>query len=425
MSYIKQIIDDSCFIRIVWDNNDTDNLNKESVKFSITGNDVFINDNSGFFQRLNYSLITSPATGSASALLTAIKTFADTNPCESGGGGGGATTADNGLTMSTATNVQLGGTLLKDTTVDGGTFAMTFTSARTGANATLYGTNTSSGSGVLGTATSGDGVAGSATSGVGVAGIATSGIGITANSTTSYAAIFGINPATTNTTPIIHQYQRQSSGTAAAGIGMAIDLAIQTNTGVTWSAGQIISKWTTATEASRVSQWILTGVNAAVTADIFTLSGSGALQLNKYGVGTFTGTTAYDLKVDSSGNIIEVLPSGTYTPTLTGVANVSASTARVTQYYRVGNMVTVFGTLSVTATTIVASPTTTLGISLPIASNFANLFECSGNGSILQTVANSGFPIGADAANDRAQMSWKAVSAGAQEITFSFSYQII
>ncbi len=38
------------------------------------------------------------------------------------GGGGGFTTADNGLTANTATNVQLGGTLIKDTTIDAANF---------------------------------------------------------------------------------------------------------------------------------------------------------------------------------------------------------------------------------------------------------------------------------------------------------------
>lgn len=83
---ITQIIDDSCFIRVVWSNNDSDNLNKTDVKFHLSGNDVFISDNSGYFQRLDYTKITSPAVASASLLRDAIKTFADTNPCSGGGG---------------------------------------------------------------------------------------------------------------------------------------------------------------------------------------------------------------------------------------------------------------------------------------------------------------------------------------------------
>ena len=39
--------------------------------------------------------------------------------------------------------------------------------------------------------------------------------------------------------------------------------------------------------------------------DVLTLTGDGNIQLGAYGSGTFTGTTAYNLAVDSSGNIIE------------------------------------------------------------------------------------------------------------------------
>ena len=92
MATITQIINDSCFIKVVWDNNDSESINKSDVKFSVNGTSVFIGDNSGDFYELKFAQITSPATGSASALLTAIKTFADTNPCSSGGGGGGIPT---------------------------------------------------------------------------------------------------------------------------------------------------------------------------------------------------------------------------------------------------------------------------------------------------------------------------------------------
>lgn len=48
-----------------------------------------------------------------------------------GGGGGGITTADNGLNLSTATNVQLGGALIVDTQIDAATFDFGVTNAST------------------------------------------------------------------------------------------------------------------------------------------------------------------------------------------------------------------------------------------------------------------------------------------------------
>jgi len=59
-----------------------------------------------------------------------------------------------------------------------------------------------------------------------------------------------------------------------------------------------------------------------ITALTLDMSAGGEVQLNSYGSGTFTGTTAYSLAVDSSGNIIETTDGGPYLPlaggTMTG-----------------------------------------------------------------------------------------------------------
>jgi hypothetical protein len=54
--------------------------------------------------------------------------------------------------------------------------------------------------------------------------------------------------------------------------------------------------------------------------ETMTLSDAGAIRFNQYGSGTKTGTRAYDLAVDSSGNLIEV-PVGAGTVTGSGTAN--------------------------------------------------------------------------------------------------------
>lgn len=222
---------------------------------------------------------------------------------------GSSTTADNGLTL-TGSNIQLGGTLLHDTIVDGtALYQMVFTSALTGNVATLNGFNTASGSGVLGTALGGNGVAGAATSGVGVTGRATSGVGGQFASTTGTAIFGSITPATTNTVDNVISLYRDTTGTAAAGIGQSINFFNKTTIGL-WTSNQIISKWTSAVEANRTSQFEVWGTNLAVTSQQLTLKGTGQLQLNKYGVGTFTGTAAFNLGIDSSGNVIEISPGG-------------------------------------------------------------------------------------------------------------------
>lgn len=115
------------------------------------------------------------------------------------------------------------------------------------------------------------------------------------------------------------------------------------------------------------------------------------------------------------------LLSGTYTPTLTNVANLDGSTAYAAQYSRVGNTVTVTGKVDVDPT---AGASTQLGISLPIASNFANAQECAGV-AFASGIAGQGAAIQGDATNNRAEMVWVAVDTTNQSMFYTFSYQVI
>lgn len=115
--------------------------------------------------------------------------------------------------------------------------------------------------------------------------------------------------------------------------------------------------------------------------------------------------------------------SGTNTPTLTSVTNVAASTAYALQYLRVGTTVTVSGQVDVDVT---ASYTLTqLGISLPIASNFANAYECAG--VAMGTGANlgaTGVIIG-DATNNRAELQFQTLDLLNRSWSLSFTYTVI
>jgi len=120
-----------------------------------------------------------------------------------------------------------------------------------------------------------------------------------------------------------------------------------------------------------------------------------------------------------------ILASGTYTPTLTGVTNVSSTTAFTCQYMRVGSVVTVSGKVSVTATANNAQ--TVLGISLPIASNFAAEENCGGLAHTINNTAadQHGASIYADATNDRATFDYYETHGSADVFTFTFTYRII
>ena len=106
--------------------------------------------------------------------------------------------------------------------------------------------------------------------------------------------------------------------------------------------------------------------------------------------------------------------SGTYTPTLTGVTNVTTTTARKCQWMRVGNVVTVSGQMDIDPT---GTGTTVVGISLPVASNFGTAYELGG--------AGHGAAIYADATNNRAELSYVDSIGSNDTMTFTFSYEVL
>lgn len=113
---------------------------------------------------------------------------------------------------------------------------------------------------------------------------------------------------------------------------------------------------------------------------------------------------------------------GTYTPTLTNVANVAASTAYQCQYLRIGNTVAVSGKIDIDPT--LTTTLTQLGISLPIASNLGALENCSGT-AFASGIAAQGAAIVGDSTNDRAQLQYISSDITNQPMYFSFIYLII
>jgi lysophospholipase L1-like esterase len=114
------------------------------------------------------------------------------------------------------------------------------------------------------------------------------------------------------------------------------------------------------------------------------------------------------------------LLSGTYTPTLTNVANVAASTAYSCQYSRVGTVVTVSGEVDIDPTTTLTL--TQLGISLPIASNLTATNELGGTSADdLGTAAR----VAGDATNNRAEVRMTPVDVTNRRFSFTFTYRIL
>jgi hypothetical protein len=114
--------------------------------------------------------------------------------------------------------------------------------------------------------------------------------------------------------------------------------------------------------------------------------------------------------------------SGTYTPTLFNGTNVAASTSRKCLWYRVGNIVTVTGSIDIDPTT--SGLDTDIDISIPVASNFATSEDLSGNTATTATAGQCG-GISANTTNDRATLSYVAASAANRRHFFTFSYEVL
>lgn len=153
--------------------------------------------------------------------------------------------------------------------------------------------------------------------------------------------------------------------------------------------------------------------NGAAAAKLFSMTSTG----NIYG------TAIHNNSTSPTGTANQYIASGTYTPTLTNVTNVAASTAYQCQWMRVGNVVTVSGQVDIDAT-LAASAATELGISLPLASNFTANEHLGGN-AISDAVASLSARMRADATNDRCAVVFKAISQTNDTYSFTFTYVIL
>jgi hypothetical protein len=144
--------------------------------------------------------------------------------------------------------------------------------------------------------------------------------------------------------------------------------------------------------------------------DLVTISDAGGLEISRTGV---TSPVAGD------GNVF----SGTYTPTLTNVTNAPTIVANAFQYMRVGNVVTVSGSLNIDPTT--ASILTEVRISLPIASDLIATTQVSGtcHGNWVIGVGDSG-SISGDSVNNGALLRTIPPNASAAVYSVQFTYLV-
>jgi hypothetical protein len=119
------------------------------------------------------------------------------------------------------------------------------------------------------------------------------------------------------------------------------------------------------------------------------------------------------------------MSQSTYAATLTGTANVDGAAVTGTNLYytRIGNQITVRGVITVDPTT--AGLTTTLRISLPVASALTATQQLSGGGNGSSIGATFG-TILADVTNDAAEFNFINGSAtGSTTYTIWFTYEVL
>lgn len=219
-------------------------------------------------------------------------------------------------------------------------------------------------------------------------------------------------------------------------------------------AGQSAYQWTDGTRAGAIQTSAAGNFIGSLSADPFNIFTNGIIRIAVNNTGNVTiaapssgdtitvnGATSGSFRVNATGlpygNALhnnagavtgttnQCIASGTYTPTLTNVANTTARSANVCQWMRVGNVVTVSGIFTITPTASAAN--TSVNFTLPIASAFANIFEAGGQAI---PIAFAGSPVGyiaADSVAAQAVFTWQssAGSAGiSSQFPFSFTYLV-
>ena len=184
--------------------------------------------------------------------------------------------ADNGLTMRNDSTVVLGGTLDETTIINSSTFNLKVT-GNSSVNAPIWGINTGSQSGIWADNTG-------------------TGYALAAVSRAS-AAAFLERDATSNSTvtEIVNIWATVSGGTAANGFGTKQSFKLEASDNTINVANEITSKWTDATIGTRTSQFIISGVNSAVTGDIAYFNGNGMV-----GIGSATASATRLNVVDNA-----------------------------------------------------------------------------------------------------------------------------
>ena len=290
-------------------------------------------------------------------------------------------TANNGLTMSTVTNVQLGGSLIQNTTLTNSTFALNINSTTVPALALQRTSASGFTLDVNPAATTAQAIiAQSTTTGflapvvdvvcqssglIGSQAIGAKGRNNLENSGSPISAVPAVYIETSTssaagaTNSIALRLGSTDNGSSRSGVSIEFGNTITAGNSQAYITNRIISKKINNTsESSMASEFVIQGKPGGTVnpVDQLTLQSTGQLQLNNYGIGTFTGVPAYNLSTTALGNVIETtaglfgtafratsppLSIADVTQTLSNSEITSGVTIRPTSVYQIVNGATV------------------------------------------------------------------------------------
>ena len=243
-----------------------------------------------------------------------------------------------------------------------------------------------------------------------------SGAHVAANITNTPAG----NISSTTVQAAINELDSEKIATSAIGVSVQAYDANTTKNNVsnTFTVGQTFTGAITANGGITNSDAEALTISSATSQDIVASPG-GTERLRVTADGRVYGTAIHNNAGAVTGTTNQYLASGTYTPTPTAVLNLSAQTARLTNWTRVGNIVTVMGQVDLTPT---AASAYTVRLTLPIASNLSTGYELNG---IARSSASENGACVADTTNDAVTIAMSAAGTTTlRTIYFVFSYEV-
>lgn len=147
---------------------------------------------------------------------------------------------------------------------------------------------------------------------------------------------------------------------------------------------------------------------------------SGAFVVNETGLPY--GTALHNNPGAVTGTTNQYIASGTYTPTLSNLSNIAATSVAGFKWTRVGNIVSVVG--QITGTVSGSGVNTSIRCTLPIPSTLAATSDLTGVVTGTSTQPAAGWITG-HVASGSATIAWRTTSSGAEIGFVSFSYEIL